>query len=483
MRLVSLVLALVMVLAVPTYAAEDNHLKYIEETAYSKLFNTIASDLVELYQFDITKDQLLTRTVTTLLNEDPKALDSFFRALFGSLDEYSEFYTPEEYKLFTQSLESVTGGIGVYITGNGRYVEVANTVPGSPADKAGIKAGDVIIEIDGESMISKGSDYLSARLRGKIGTEVKVTVLRDDEEIEFVIVRSEITQNTVNYGMFTDDVAYLQILSFSSSTDGEVDAALAAIDGLGAKKIIIDLRNNTGGYVDSAVNIAKKFVPEGLIVTHNMKLGDQKIEYRSDLKTKKYELVTLVNDYTASAAEILASALQESGASKLVGRQTFGKAVTQTIHPVYGGRMCKVTSGEYTTRNGNKINKIGIKPDYDVRNMVTELEYTNIAPMKYAPIYNVGDTGEGIYGIKRRLSVLGYSVGTIDEQYDESLKYAVMTFQSDMGLEPTGTLDITTQMFVAEKARTCEVVVDRQAAKAFELMGIEYTGFLLAEEN
>ena len=188
-----------------------------------------------------------------------------------------------------------------------------------------------------------------------------------------------------------------------------------------------------------------------------------------------------MNGYTASAAEILASALQESGASKLVGKQTFGKAVTQSIHPVYGGRMCKVTSGEYVTRNGNKINKIGLKPDYEVSNITTELENTDIAPMKYAPVYNEGDTGEGIYGIKRRLDVLGYNVGSVDENYDEMLKYALMAFQTECGLEETGVLDITTQMFVVEKARVCEVMVDRQAAKAFELMGIEYTGLLLGE--
>lgn len=480
MRFIALALAMVLTFTVPAFA-EDNNLKNIDETPYSKLFNMIASDLVELYQYDITKDTLLTRTITTIINEDHESLDIFFRALFGSLDEYSEFYTPEEYRTFMQTIENVTGGLGVYITSNGRYVEVASTVTGSPAYRAGIKSGDAIYKVDGEDMTSKGSDYVSARLRGEIGTEVAVTVLRDGEEIEFTLVRGEITQKTVDYGLVGDKIAYLQIMSFSGATASEVETALAELDKLGVKKIILDLRNNTGGYVDSAVSIAKKFVPKGIIVTHNMKYGNQKTEYRSDLIAKKYELVTLVNEYTASSAEILASALKESGASKLVGAQTFGKAVTQSIHPVYGGRMCKITSGEYTTRNGNKINKVGIAPDYAVSNMVTELENTDIAPMKYAPLYKQGDKADGILGVKKRLSVLGYSVGTVNDEFDETLKYAIEVFQKDMGLEVTGELDITTQMFAVEKARDCKVVIDRQAAKAFELIGAEYGGYLLGE--
>lgn len=478
-RIVALLLVIVMIFASPAYA-DDNNLRTIEEGNEAQLFNMISSDLVDLYQFDITKDELLTRTFTNLLNSDPEVLDSFLKALFSSLDEYSEFYTPEEYEQLERSLNNITGGIGVYITSNGKYCEITGVVSGSPAEQAGVQAGDKILKVDGENVEGKGSDYVSGKVRGEIGTGVTVMVMRGSDSIDISIVRGEITQGSVEYALLDDNAAYLHITNFTGNTDKEVENALEIFDSEGVKKIIIDLRYNPGGYVDSAVRTAQKFVPEGIIATHYMKYNDMTTEYRSELKEKKYELVTLVNEYTASAAELFASALQDSGASKLVGTQTYGKAVTQAILGVYGGRMCKVTSGEYITRNGKKINKIGIAPDYIENNFVTEYENTNAARMKYAPVYNEGEKNEGLVTVKERLNILGYNAGRSDE-YDEMLGYAVMAFQEAEGLEVTGTLDIATQMYIAERARSVEVVVDRQLAKAYECIGLEYDGFLEAE--
>lgn len=479
LRLIAAVLVLAITLTVPAFA-EDN-LKYIEESETAKLFNVVASDLVELYQFDITKDQLLTRTITNLLNDDPEALDTFMRALFGSLDEYSEFYLPEEYAELTKSLENITGGIGVQMTRGSKYVEIVNVLDNTPAQKAGVQIGDKIIKVDGENMASKGNEYVSGKVRGEIGSEVTITFLRGSEEIEITIVRGEITQNTVDYGILSSGIGYIYITSFSSATDEEVTEALAYFDKEGVKKIILDLRYNPGGFVDSAVNVAKNFVPEGIIATHYTKYGDRTEEYRSELKQKKYEMVTLVNEYTASASELLASALQESGASVLVGEQTYGKAVTQAILGIYNGRVCKVTSGEYITRNGNKINKIGIAPDYTVYNTKAYFENTTAAPMKFAVEYKEGDDNDGVLASKQRLSLLGYNVGGVNSTYDENMVYAVMAYQEKIGLEATGILDINTQIYLADDVRESEVLIDNQLAKAFECLGEAYNGYLLKE--
>lgn len=479
-RLLAAVLALMIFITVPAFA-EDN-LKYLPESEEAAFFNMVASDLVNLYQFDITKDQLLTRTLTNLLNNDPDALDTFLRALFNSLDPYSEFYTPEEYKQLMQSIENVTGGIGVQMTKGEQYVEIVNVLDGSPALAAGVKVGDKIVKVDGENMFGKGTDYLGGKVKGEIGTQVVLTLLRGNDEIEVTVTRGELVDRTVESGLVSDEVGYLYIISFSSATEGEVKAALAAFDELGVKKIILDLRNNPGGYVDAAVNIAKNFVPEGIIASHYTKYTDSTEEYRSELKETKYELVTLVNEYTASAAELLASALQESGASELIGRQTYGKAVTQAVFGLYGGRMCKVTSGEYITRNGNKINNIGIVPDITVDNRVVTFEQTSAGKMKYAPSYREGDSDEGVYLAKLRLNVLGYDVGVRNNEYDETMKYAVMAYQEDAGLEATGVLDISTQICMENDASGEKVLIDSQAAKAFEYFGLTYSGLRVGQD-
>lgn len=180
-RLLAAVLALMIFITVPAFA-EDN-LKYLPESEEAAFFNMVASDLVNLYQFDITKDQLLTRTLTNLLNNDPDALDTFLRALFNSLDPYSEFYTPEEYKQLMQSIENVTGGIGVQMTKGEQYVEIVNVLDGSPALAAGVKVGDKIVKVDGENMFGKGTDYLGGKVKGEIGTQVVLTLLRRNDEM------------------------------------------------------------------------------------------------------------------------------------------------------------------------------------------------------------------------------------------------------------------------------------------------------------
>ncbi|MBE7027212.1 MAG: PDZ domain-containing protein [Ruminococcaceae bacterium] len=478
-RITACLLVLFLAFTMPVFAGEN--LKTIKQTNEAKFFDGIATDLVNLYQFDITKEEILQRTLTNLINSDPEALDTFLRALFSSLDEYSEFYSPEEYAELMRSIENVGGGIGIQMSKATRYCEIVNVLDGYPAQKAGVMVGDTILKVDGEDMTGKDSDYVSGKVRGEIGTEVTLTLARGGETFDVTIVRGELKQSTVSYAVLADKVGYIKIDSFSSETDKEVGNALSELYKYNVKKLILDLRYNTGGYLESAVAVAQRFVPKGNIATYKVKYGNQSVDYKSTLPSKKYEMVTLVNEYTASAAELLASALQESGASKLVGKQTYGKAVTQTIMGVYGGRMCKVTTGEYLTRKGNRINKVGIKPDYVVENRTATFDCVSRDPMVYAAKYDAGYDGEALRALKQRLDVLGYDVGSFDTPYDEKMQFAVAAFQNDMGIEPTGTLDINTQICLANKANDAELLVDNQAAKAFELLGIEYTGYLMAE--
>ncbi len=478
-KLSVLFLVLTLVLSVPTFAQEENYLKEIQPSSNAAFFNLVFKDVVNMYQFDVEQTEIYERMLTNMINENPELLDAFFKSLFASFDDYSEFYTADEFEDFMNQLEGVDGGIGVYIEKGNSYVHITGTLPGGAAERAGILAGDDIVSVDGENVEGKSLDYVSYKLRGKIGTPVTVQILRDGVMHEYVLSRTKLSSQTVSYGLLSLDTAYIGIHSFSSSTADEVQKAIEYIDSLGVRKVILDLRDNGGGYVDSAIEIARMFVPEGTIITHYTKANKVNYSYKSYLKQTKYALVTLVNEQTASASEILASALQESGASKLVGARTYGKAVTQSVFKLYADRACKLTTGEYFTRNGNRINKVGIKPDVVVKNMHVKIKNTNMESLQYCSSYTPWTTQEGVSAFKLRLKYLDYNVGEIDNVYGQDFVNAVYTYQSANGLAPTGVLDIVTQIHITNLTDDIMVLVDEQLSTAAELIGSDYKGLRL----
>ncbi len=476
-RLTAVVLSALLLFTAPALASDN---KALQQSNSAYIFSQITDFVMDFYNFDITKDELLSRTIQNLLNTNPKALDDFTRALLNSLDEYSQFYTPEEWEAFQNQLEGVFGGIGVQISTHGNDVTVISVVSYSPAQKAGIKSGDRIIEVNGESVIGIDHNAVSQKIKGDIGTTVQIKVMRDGQALSFDIVRAEIKNPTVAYKVVAPGVGYIQLKTFNSSTVEEFNSALSALDSKGVKKIILDLRYNPGGYMEVAVDIAKKLVPAGKIVTASYKHEDKKESYSSNLSKPKYELLVLVNEYTASAAEILSSAIQESKAGKLIGERTYGKAVIQQTFPLYSGpdgtRWCKITVGTYLTRGGNQINKIGIVPDYSIRNRTVKYDDVEKEKMVYSQKYALGDAGKGILAAKQRLSVLGYDVGDADERFTEEMQTAVAQFQADYKLFPYGVLDLNTQILLENVACEKDVVLDEQMDTALELFGVKTNG-------
>ncbi|MBQ4160919.1 MAG: S41 family peptidase [Clostridia bacterium] len=477
-KVFSVLLVLTFVLTATVSAQEDNHLKEITAKSEAAFFTLVLDTVVDMYQFDVQSEEIFRRTVTNLLNENPDLLDPFFKALFASFDDYSEFYTADEYAELLNSLEGITGGIGVYVEKGPQYVHITGTIPESPAAKAGVQGGDLIVAVDGENMEGRSLDYVTYKLRGKVDTNVLITVLRGEETLEFVLTRAELKNTTVSYGVLAGDVGYLGITNFASSTAQEVRDALAYIDTTGVKKLVIDLRNNGGGYVDTAIAIARMLVPAGTIIQHYTRANELTMDYKSYLTESKYNIATLVNENTASAAEILASALQESGASKLVGQKTFGKAVTQSVFPLYADRACKLTTGEYFTRSGKRINKVGLTPDVKVENRSYKLKDTNVDKLIYQTTYPIGVEQEGIKAYKQRLMYMDYTVGAMDNTYSDDFKNAVYAYQSANGITPTGELDLITQIHITNASDDIKVLVDAQLAAAVELLGSPYNGLM-----
>ena len=291
----------------------------------------------------------------------------------GLGDEYTEFLTSDEWEDLDSSLSKFVG-IGVYMSqlkSTNETIIIGTIDDDTPAAKAGIKAGDIIKEINLEDVSTKGSEYISSKIKGTAGSTVKIKVLRGEEELTFDVERAEIKVYKIKHEMLQNNIGYIDFDSFTNTSYNEFKAAYEDLKNNGATSLIVDLRNNTGGYVDSALNIADMFVDSGkaLLITED-KNGNRYTQSSKNSKEIDMPVVVLVNEYTASASEILTGILKDYKLATIVGTTTYGKGVIQEVYPdVLGkdiGGALKVTVSEYFTPNGNKINKVGIEPDEKV---------------------------------------------------------------------------------------------------------------------
>lgn len=235
--------------------------------------------------------------------------------------------------------------------------------------------------------------------------------------------------------------------------------------------IILDLRDNPGGYLNTAVEIGRMVVPQGIIVQTMYRQEENNEIFYSDLEEPDFEFAVLVNGNTASAAEILSAAIQESGVGVLVGETTFGKALIQELIPLGDGSAFKLTTGKYLTRNGNDINKVGITPDYELANAKQKITTSKYVQFDYKTKWKNGDNGDGVKAAKQRLYLLGYKISSIDSVFNEETANAVLNFQADSGLYPYGVLDITTQVKLENKFAELDETVDMQLIQAYKLFG------------
>ena len=291
----------------------------------------------------------------------------------GLGDEYTEFLTQDEWDDLDSSLSDFVG-IGVYMSqlrSSSDAVIIGVIDDDTPAGKAGIQAGDIIKEVDGEDVSGKGTEYVSSKVKGPEGTKVSIKVLRGDQEIEFTMTREQVKVYKIKHEMLENNIGYIDFDSFTDTSADEFKEAYNDLKNNGATSLIVDLRNNTGGYVKSALEIADLFVDSGktLLITED-KDGNRTVQKSSNGKTIDMPVVVLVNEYTASASEILTGIFKDYGIAKVVGTKTYGKGVIQEVYPdVLGtkiGGALKVTVSEYFTPNENKINKIGITPDVEI---------------------------------------------------------------------------------------------------------------------
>lgn len=297
--------------------------------------------------------------------------NGLYRGILDSLDDpYSVYYTKEELIALQEQTQGIYYGIGAYISQDTEtgYVQISKIIKNTPAEESDLMQGDYIYEINGESMYGKDSSYVVSKIKGEEGTYVTITVLRTGEAqpMDIEVERRQIESPTVEYEMYENGVAYIQITEFDLVTSGQFETALNQAKEAGMKGLIIDLRSNPGGNLSTVCEIARMLLPKGLIVYTEDKYGERE-EYTCNGENEiNVPLVVLTNGYSASASEILAGAIKDYGIGKLVGTTTFGKGIVQKVINLSDGSAIKITVSTYYTPNGNNIHQIGIAPDVEV---------------------------------------------------------------------------------------------------------------------
>lgn len=269
------------------------------------------------------------------------------------------------YDSFTGELSGEFTGIGITIMiAEDNRNNVVKVFSGSPAETAGIKNGDVIVEVDGENVEFSGVTEIANKVRGEVGTTVNIKVERNSEIIAFDVKREKINIPSVFTKMF-ENYGYIQVTSFDENTDEDFKTALEGFKDTGG--VIVDLRNNTGGLLDTALNMADMLINEGVFVT--TKYNDGEMEYKASGKQiYSKPLVVLVNEFSASASEFFAAAVKENYRGELVGVNTYGKGSIQTTFKLPENTGIHLTIGNFYSPKGNKIHKEGVAPDYEVKN-------------------------------------------------------------------------------------------------------------------
>ncbi len=285
----------------------------------------------------------------------------------GLGDKYSAYYTKEEMVDINESMSGEYYGIGVMVSQVDEGALIMQVFDDSPALEAGLKEGDIIIVVEDVSVSGVDLDNIVSMIRGMEGESVRLSVSRDGEKLDFEVERRAVQTQTVTYRMLDADTGYINLSQFEEVSARQVEKALTVLTEQGMKKLVLDIRANPGGLLTSVNDIADLFLPSGKIVLQTKsKQGLERVYKTDQPQTFDGEIVLLVNEYSASASEVLASSLQDNGRAKLVGTTTFGKGIVQTYFSLTDGTVLKITTENYYTANGHDIHGKGIEPAYPV---------------------------------------------------------------------------------------------------------------------
>ncbi|MEK5038580.1 lmo1851 family serine protease [Sporosarcina sp. FSL K6-3457] len=402
--------------------------------------------------------------------DETAIIDGAINGMIDALgDPYSDYLNVKEARQLHESISSSFEGIGAEIQEKNGYINVVSPIKNSPAERAGILPNDLIIAVDGDSIQGLSSSEAVLLIRGEKGTTVTLSIKRGGtaEPVDMKIVRDVIPVETVYAEMLEDGIAHIHITSFSEGTYAELLTALDEMEAQGMKGLIVDVRQNPGGILNTAIEISDLFVENGKNLFQYEEKGSKPVVYTATGKRKVTVPVTLVIDEgSASASEILAGAMKESAGIPLIGVKTFGKGTVQSPKNLPDGSNLKLTTAKWLTADGNWIHKKGIEPTVSV-------PYPSYAMLPFldpAIEMKEGMNTPSIKAAEEMLEAVGYVPGEIDGLFDEQTTQAVEKIQQDLELEVNGILAGETTIGLMNKLRTKIQEEDPQLLKAKDLL-------------
>jgi len=419
----------------------------------------------KLYKaYDSIKSKYYTKVKSKTLIDG--AINGMVEALN---DPYSDYMTKDEASEFHDTISSSFEGIGAEVEEKDGYIVIVSPIKGSPAEKAGLKPNDKILAVNGKSVHGMSANEAVMLIRGKKGSKVTLTIQRagSKDESKVTITRDTIPVNTVYPKMLKNGVAHIQITTFSDGTYKEFTSAINKMKKQGMKSLIIDVRQNPGGLLDQAIKISNLFVPEGKTILQTEDRNGTRQKYVAEDGTKiTVPTVVLIDGGSASASEILASALHESAGIPLVGEKSFGKGTVQTATDFSDGSNLKFTVQKWLTPNGNWIHKKGIQPDYKV----ALPDYANLPVISSDTEMKLYSVSNDVKTVEKMLKTLGYHPGRVDGYFDENTKAAVVAFQTDEHLKQTGVIKGETTTKLMSKISDLITKNDTQLKKAEDVL-------------
>ncbi|MGP9041970.1 S41 family peptidase [Cytobacillus kochii] len=425
-----------------------------ERSEFSKLYKAYDS-LNENYFQEIDSGELINGAINGMLD----SLD----------DPYSDYMNEDEAANFHQSISSSFEGIGAEITEQDGQIVIVSPLKGSPAEDAGLQPNDQIVSVDGKSLQGMSSSEAVLLIRGEKGSKVELEIGRggNNEPMNVTITRDTIPLETVYGEMLEDDIAKVQITSFSENTAQELVDVLSDLEEKGMKGLVLDLRQNPGGLLDQAIEISSLFVPEGEILFQiEDRNGNREAVQAPNGKQMETPLVVVIDEGSASASEILAAAVHESADVSLVGKKSFGKGTVQRAQDFTDGSNMKFTTEKWLTPDANWIHEKGIEPDYEV----SLPEYASLPYINPEKPLKKSESSSQIKAAQQMLEALDYELDKNDGFFDEETEVAVKAFQKDNKLEETGVIEGETTVKLMEALREKLLENDTQIKKAIEVL-------------
>ena len=456
--------------AVKTPEEQMEEVQVYSNNMQKSIIRTYAHILADNYYYGIEDEQLLFSVICSVIDEGKLDMNKAIEAMIKALDdEHAEFYTPEEYQAMTEDIAGSFSGIGVTIRDHDKGVLVLSVIEGGPAYKAGMMAYDHIVGVDGQDVTQLSSSQVRELIVGETGTEVKVKVLRGGNEIELTCIRETVEVSQLETKMLDEKTAYVKLLQFTTNSPEEMEAYVKELRSNNVKNLVLDLRDNPGGDLQAAIDMANIFISAGAIA--ELRYKDEKqntVVYSKNYRAPGFKMLVLVNEHSASASEFLATALQSRGVGKVLGTQTYGKGSMQVLNRAVTGAGFKYTIGEFYSYKGKRIHTMGVTPDIVVENEEKKVDESKFEAIDIDKAASGIQDEQMILALEQRLEALGY-IEKADEVFDEQTKDAVSRFQAVLGHEVTGIPGVYEYIYLNDyNYADLSTIVDNQMDAAIE---------------